>query len=120
MTNFETISAINTALANHQFTITQASDWTMLLVMASMLFAVFIGAWGIVVKLLIYGFKDIKEKISAQREENDKRYTDCKSAIWDHIEGPIWTAIKEHCSSWSKADQESLKDGIKRCAEGGA
>ncbi len=118
MTNLETIDAISKALTSHQFTITQATDWPMFLAMGGLLFLVFAGAWGVIVSLLVYGFKDIKSRISAQRAEDVGRCSDCKSAIWDHIDGPMWTAIKEHCSSWSKSEQECFRDRVKSGVEG--
>lgn len=118
MTNLETVEVINTALSNHQFTITQATDWPMFLAMGGLLFLVFVGAWGIIVRLLIYGFKDIKARISAQRAEDTGRCSDCKSAIWDHIDGPMWTAIKECCPSWPKSEQEGLRNKIKSHTKG--
>ena len=114
MTNLETIDAINKALSSHQFTITQASDWPMFLAMGGLLLLVFAGAWTIIVSLLVYGFKDIKVRISAQRAEDAGRCTDCKSAIWDHIAGPVWTAIEKCCPRLSEPEKDALRQEIKR------
>ena len=113
MTNYETVQAINDAVALHKFTITQAADWDMFLIMAGFLLVVFASAWGIIVALLVYGFNEIKDRISKQRAEDGMRCTDCKTTIWDHIDGPVWTAIKDCCPTWTQQSKEVLRDAIK-------
>lgn len=94
------------------FTITGAEDWPMFLAMIKVLGVVVASAWGSIIGLVIYIWSDLKKTISSNRSEDNKTCEDCKKSIWDHISGPIWTAIETCCPRWSEVDKIKLRDDI--------
>lgn len=96
------------------FTITGAEDWPMFLAMIKFVGIVFCAAWGSVVGLVIYVFNDLKNTIQSDKVENGNSCTDCKKAIWEHISGPVWSAIESCCPRLSEAEKDILRNEIKK------
>lgn len=97
-----------------KFTITQATDWPMFLTMIKVVGIVATGAYGTIVALLLYIYRSLLRRIGHQRAEDNSNCTSCKKAIWEHIGGPVWSAIESCCPRLSETEKMRLKDEIKR------
>ena len=104
------------------FTITKASDWPMFLSMLKFVSIIFVSAYTTIIALLLYIYKSLLRRIGHQRSEDASNCTSCKKAIWEHIGGPVWSAIEGCCPRMSETEKLRLKDEIKRQmgAEAGA
>lgn len=99
------------------FTITNAQDWPMFLSMIKFTGFLFSGALASVLGLLIYIWKDLKDRITSRRQEDNDRYTKCREGIWQHIEGPVWSAIESCCPRMSESEKAKLKRSIQERTE---
>lgn len=79
--------------SQQNFVITQAKDWPMF----QWMMVGVAGAWLSTLSLAVYIWKDLKSRISTQRQEDAGRCRDCNKSIWDYIKGPMLNAIMECC-----------------------
>lgn len=84
-----------------KFAITSASDWPMLLIMGTA-----------VLCLILYIWRDLKSDINSHRANSEKACSEYRSAIWEQINGPLWTAIAECCPRMTHEDLVALKEKI--------
>jgi heme/copper-type cytochrome/quinol oxidase subunit 2 len=101
------------AIAQANFSITEARDWPMLLTMMKVVGWVVTGVIG----LALYIWWDLKNSISKNRTEDTYRCNNCRTDIWTHIDGPLWKAITDCCGFMSVETQEKFKARIKKYTE---
>lgn len=83
------------------YTITGASDWPMLIQVASWAAAIFVvvfgGCFSIIIGLIVYTWYDLKNRIATQRKDDRENCHACKQDNTREMDA-IWENIKACCA----------------------